>query len=1184
MRLKQIDIVGFKSFPDSVSLIFDRGITAVVGPNGSGKSNIVDAVRWVLGEQSTKSLRGGKMEDVIFSGTSARRATGFAEVSMTIDNSEGKLPTPLTEVKVTRKLYRSGESEYLIAGRNVRLKDVNELFMNTGLGRDGYSLIGQGKISEVLSVKGEERRTIFEEAAGISKYRYRRVESERRLKSAEENLVRLRDILSGYATRVEPLRVQSEKAKKYIELREQRKQLEINVWLDGIEKAREQSGKLKIDFETVSAQLDEMTKAQTMAEEELESIGEETGQINAGLDTAIRRQRGLDAESSESKSKIAVLENDISHNDTRIEELKTGAVSDEALSAKLEAERVELLGQKEKNIRDTQELDEIIFNLETELEEIDEDEAKDHFDELSAQAARLAEGITELRIKEADAKTRLSHLYDERERRAGDGETRASRLTEVEGEIDRLSADLETHRKTRVAAENIVNGHTKRVESRTARLETAESAILELQQEGTKKAERLRLLEGLEQSMEGYSGAVRAVQKAAKESRLAGVHGTVASVISVDKKYATAIETALGAALQNIITETEKDAKSAIAHLREKGAGRATFLPIETIKPRGSTNFSKGDGFVGMADSLVTTDSKYRGIVENLLGRTAIAENLDVGTALARQNGYRVRIVSLDGQVINAGGSLTGGSRATGVGMLSRRGEIDSLRAEIEELRQKHATLKAEKETTATELATAKAGLEAAGAEGRTAKEAEIRIETELAALQKERATLGDEFSWLQSELQKEATKEAAIMAELADIEEQSVKLKEQTEQTEGEISKGKAKIEDMQRLSEDIRAKLTDNRLKAGILRRDMEHTRLAIDNNNEAIRLNSIDADGRAAEIERLRALTAKASGEIAEIKKAEEDYGAKRAELAVLITELTQARDDAELRQQALRKKLRETTEQKEGLVKEHTRLENKLAAARAEVEGAISRLWDEYELTVSGAEELRTHVENMAEAKAKITELRNKIRGLGNINVDAIEEYREVKTQYEFFTEQIGDLEKARGELDGIIEELTAKMKVIFAAQFKVINENFGVCFRDLFGGGSATLELTDPTDVLESGIEIKASPPGKVINNLTSLSGGEQALVAIAMYFAILEVRPSPFVILDEIDTALDEVNVVRLGNYYKKYTDHTQLILVTHRRGAMEAADLLYGVTMQEKGVSKVLRMDVSEAQKMKLN
>ena len=676
---------------------------------------------------------------------------------------------------------------------------------------------------------------------------------------------------------------------------------------------------------------------------------------------------------------------------------------------------------------------------------------------------------------------------------------------------------------------------------------------------------------------------MRAVLKAAEQSRLRGIHGTVASLLSTEDKFSTAIETALGYAMQNIVTDTEGDAKAAIALLRERGAGRATFLPIATIRGRAMEVPRAGQGYYGIASGLVKTDAKYREIIENLLGRTAVAEDLDAGLAIARENGYKFRIVTLDGQVVNAGGSMTGGSLAKETGILSRRGEITALEGELAKMEARRDVLREERVRFSEELAGAKANLEAALAEGRVAKEEAIRFESELQAAKKEAAGLEDEQGWLQKTHDEEAAREGElndILAKAGARERELVARQVQLEATGAELAQLLAvERAHLEGLRETV-AKLRVDALMAG---RDIEQTLLDLDKNRDAALLNSTDSGERALEIERMTAENERLTREIAQMEGAEGQTGIRRAELFARAAELAAKRDEAESRQSGLRRELREVGELKERLVKEHTRLENKLAAIAADCDNSITRLWDEYELTVSAAAALRTPIESLTGANRRIAELRGAIKELGNINIDAIEEYKEVKERYEFYTGQIEDLEHARSELDKVIGELTEQMKVIFAEQFKIINDNFAKTFSDLFGGGSAKLILSDPSDVLESGIDIKVQPPGKLINNLTALSGGEQALVAIALYFAIIGVRPSPFVILDEIDTALDEVNVVRLGDYYRNFTDNSQLILVTHRRGAMEAADLLYGVTMQEKGVSKVLRMDVSEVEKLRL-
>ena len=1178
MVFKELEIQGFKSFPDKVKITFDAGVTGVVGPNGSGKSNLSDAVRWVLGETSSRQLRAaGKMEDVIFGGTRRRSAMGFASVRLTLDNTGHTLDVDADEVTIGRKYYRSGDSEYTINGQVCRLRDVYELLLDTGIGRDGYSVIGQGRIAEIVAAKSSERREIFEEACGIAKYRYRKTEAERRLAAAGENLERLRDILGELESRVGPLEKESAKAQKFLELSEQRKTLEVTLWTDSVHRARDTVRQQVRDYETAQADYERFDGEAKAAEQEAEEIRMQAQQLTIAVERLNGDIRSITEQISGSDSRIAVLENDILRNEESIASLRSeieageqdGAEADAALqrhravAAKMEAEGEKLAAE--------------IDALNAELEQLaDASNASGaRKDTLRAEITDLTAKRTEAQVAQAaaeaaeeTARQRLPALEQAVQEGTDQWETARQDLTDTIRYREML-----TENEKQLA--NVRSGLELKLKNRKAALDEADTAEQRLGRELDAARQRLSVLRELEKNMDGYQNSVKAVMRAAGARCLRGIIGPVSAILKVEPGCEVAVETALGAALQNIVVENEAAAKAAIALLRSDNAGRATFLPLDTVQPgvfRGRLS-----GTARLASSLVQADARYDNIVSNLLGRIIVVEDINEASRVARDNGFRSRVVTMDGQVINAGGSFTGGSVQRSAGLFTRKQEMEELRIRAAKLQkdclaaqEKTDQCKEQVDALQAEL-TATASEQITAANDRVRAEAEQkRLEAAAAQLETARNARRQEIDTLQAALadsRAKAEDAAKLQAELtAKIDRRTAEMSRIAEGDDSFLTRQNA-------LAQDLSAK----RLEQVTRQKDAElaYSQIA------ALEQRARDAAARRTSLEEsVAALAARSDAcraEIADIRQTRADSQTTIAQKEAEIREATQkrlARQQAETETLA---RARTAADSREEMSREMARLAERKAAAESEYDQTVAKLWDEYQLSVSQAEALCVEFDSLPALRAQVADLRGKIRALGSVNVSAIEEYKEVKARYDALVSQVTDVEESRNELSRMISKLSAQMREIFTDSFRAINENFGRVFAELFGGGEASLVLEDESNVLSSGIGIRVAPPGKVIKNLEALSGGEQALVAISIYFAILAVNPAPFCILDEIEAALDDANVVRFAQYLRRVSDKTQFIVITHRRGTMEAANVLYGVTMQEDGVSKLLKLDLEQ-------
>ena len=1169
MVFKELEIQGFKSFPDKVKITFGEGVTGVVGPNGSGKSNLSDAVRWVLGETSARQLRAaGKMEDVIFGGTRRRGAMGFAQVRLTLDNSAHTLDLDADEAVIGRRYYRSGESEYSINGQVCRLKDVYELLLDTGIGRDGYSVIGQGRIAEIVAAKSTERREIFEEACGIAKYRYRKNEAERRLAAAAENLERLRDILGELEARVGPLEKESARAETFLALSAQRKTLEVTLWTDGVHRAREAVRRQVRDHETAQADYERFDRQVKAAESEAEEIRMQAQQLTIAVITE---------QISGSESRIAVLENDIARNEESAEELRAelaaGQQDSTEAAAALERHRAVAASMEAAG----QQLAAELAALNEALDRLthDNDRSGARKDSLRAEITALTARRTEAQVARAaaeaaaeTAKSRLPAL-----------EEAAGALTAQRDDAKQDLADTVKYRamlaenETQLA--NVRAGLELKHKARRTALDAADDDEQKLSRALDAARQRLSVLRELEKNMDGYQNSVKTVMRAASARRLRGIIGPVSSILRVEPGREVAIETALGGALQNIVVENEAAAKAGIALLRSENAGRATFLPLDTVQPgvfRGRLT-----GSARLASSLVQADARYANIVSNLLGRIVVVDDINEASRVARDLGYHNKVVTLDGQVVNAGGSFTGGSVQRSAGLFTRKQELEELRVKAAKLQKDCLAAQEKTDQCKAQMDAVSAELTAANSEQITAANDRVRAEAE----QKR----------LEAAVEQAETALAARREEIDTLNAQRTESRTRAAEAEGQEAECAAalaeKSAELQRIAagddaflirqRELADQLSAKRLEQITRQKDAELAQAQI----AALEQRTRDAAARKASLEEsLTALADRSAVCRAEIEAIRKAKSESAEQIAAKEAEIRRATEERLTRQKAETEALaraRAAADEREEMSREMARLAERKAAAESEYDATAAKLWDEYQLTVSQAEALCVDFDSLPALRAQAAEVRNKIRALGSVNVRAIEEYREVKARYDTLRVQVADVEGSRNELSRMIAQLSSQMREIFTDSFRAINENFGRIFAELFGGGEASLVLEDESDVLGCGIGIRVAPPGKVIKNLEALSGGEQALVAISIYFAILAVNPAPFCILDEIEAALDDANVSRFAQYLRRVSDRTQFIVITHRRGTMEAANVLYGVTMQEDGVSKLLKLDLEQ-------
>lgn len=1175
MYLKRIEMQGFKSFADKTVLEFKPGITTVIGPNGSGKSNISDAIRWVLGEQSMKSLRGAKSEDIIFAGTQARKSLGFAEVSIVIDNNDNKLPIEYSEVTVTRKIYRSGETGYFINKVPCRLKDILELFMDTGIGKDGYSIIGQGKIDEILSNKSEDRRHIFEEAAGIVKYRTRKQESEKKLEQTKLNLLRINDILAEIEANIEPLKLQSDKAKQFLDLREELKSIEVGLFIYNINTYKEKLEQLVKDEDIITSQ----KEAEDGKMEALQASKEELRQVVDDITAQIENMQNIGFESS---NKIEKINSEIGISNERIQ-------NNTANKQRLEAEILEVKSRieelKEEQRQKLEKKTKLTSNKEKFEKELAEKEA-----ELAELSKKLSAKELEIEGKKQIVQDNIDKKYElaaEINTQDVNYENLEKRKKQLKNEIDSVISELDSTRygkneiskgfydiesKRNIAVEKLEKS-VQAKEQNMQKLKQYEDEISKLTYTQRMKQARHQFLIETEKEKEGYNKTVKSLLVACdKDSSLnKGIHGVLANLISVEKEYETAIEMCLGQALQNVVTSTEQDAKKMIEYLRSNSLGRASFLPIASVQGKKLDKLTKMDGVIGIASDLVKCKKEYEQIILSLLGRTVVVEDMDTAIALAKKDKYSFRIVTLKGDIISSSGSISGGSVQTKtVNILGRSREIEDLEKELKKLEKQIADKTAEKEEYASSIGdsieeTAKLEKELQEIEiiYATEKQKMVAVEENITRLENRLAKLKEEVT--QTEKQKE---ENRLLKEQKETEIQT--LTQQIEELNKVIEEFALNNKDNQKYIDDLNFDITN--LKISVTSFDesessieemVERISQDIKNNEQSIENKNQNILAINEENTKLEQTITEYNAQIEQIKQEVTNSGTK-------VEELKQERIAKNEKLVNTENEIQSQFSTLESLKEQIIKLDVKKTKLEQDLQQVVESLWNEYELTPNSTEEYQKP-NNVATAQKQVNSLRNKIKDLGSINIDSIEEYKKTKERYDFMSEQRLDLENTASKLRKIIGDMTTTMQNQFKEKFELINKNFNEVFTELFNGGKAELILENEENILECGIDIRVQPPGKKLQNMMLLSGGEKAFTAIALLFAILKINPAPFCILDEIEAALDDVNVYRFAEYLKKFCKQTQFLVITHRKGTMEAGDSVYGVTMEENGISKLL-------------
>ena len=1184
MVLKSLILQGFKSFPDRTEIKFLGGMTAIVGPNGSGKSNISDAIRWVLGEQSSRSLRGAKMEDVIFSGTAKRGPVGFAEVSLILDNSAGIFRSPFAEIMVTRRYYRSGESEYYLGKKHCRLRDIRELFMDTGLGLDGYSSIGQGRIDEILSLRSEDRRGVFEEAAGITKFRARKEEAERRLAATEDNLTRIRDLYDELGRQLEPLEKQAEKTEKFLVLRDELRVLEVSLWLEQLERLKSEAEKRSRDAEVCRRQLEN-------AKSEQEKRYQQAEQLTADL-------HGIDRETEALRTSLREAESCEAGQASRIAVLRANLENCRANLERVHRENEERAKQAEK-------LAEQFSAQQTRIAELEQSGAEAR-ERLASQEGRLAQH----REAESAAAAALERAEQARAAAQNEQHTLAlertaaqTGLAGMDGQQDDLHRALESAgdrlkavQEEQSALESRVSAGQTALRQAQAQAGEADAALRQAKTDAdalgtalrqaesalTDARNRATMLRDMQRDYDGFARSVRSVMQQAERGRLSGVHGPVSALLSTENRFVTAIDTALGASASSIVVGSAEDGRACIEYLRRTDGGRATFLPLDTIRPATlrESGLDRERGCCGTADTLVQFDETYGAVVRSLLARTVVCENMDAALALARSRGHRFRIVTLDGQIIQPGGAMTGGSASRGTGALARAGRLRAAEEQAERCEAARKTAEQRFRAAEKRLHACETACETQNAALRRQAEAQAAL---AAACTQHRALLGsaqarqEELMQQQRSMEAEKQRSAEV---LASFDAREAQAGTQLRDAETRVQTCRDALARLRTEAAEQEAQLAGQRTALTRTEAELSGEKRALE-QMRALRCETDAGLSSAADsIKRYECECERIQDELAEEKAAHERSETLTRTLREQLEQTGKRREQVEERRTAVRRDAQDAGEQILGMEREASRLENRAGQLKAEEAQLLGRMWESYELTPTPAAALAQPLDDPAAARERAHELRGKIRALGSVNPDAVEEYRRVRERYAFMGGQKDDLERAQRELYRVIDRLTVNMKEIFASEFARLNVLFGQTFREIFGGGHAELALADTSDILSCGIDIRVSLPGKAVKTITLLSGGEKAFVAITLYFAILKLRPAPFCVLDEIEAALDDVNVQRYAKYIRKLTDFTQFIVITHRRGTMEEADMLYGVTMQEQGVSKLLMLNLAEAEK----
>ncbi|MCR4621280.1 MAG: chromosome segregation protein SMC [Clostridiales bacterium] len=1184
MRLKKLFIHGFKSFADRVEITFEHGITGVVGPNGCGKSNIADAIRWVLGEQSAKQLRGTKMEDVIFNGTDKRRRLGYCEVSLTFDNEDHALPIDYTEVSVTRRAYRTGESEYVLNGQNCRLKDIVDLFRDTGTGRDGYSIVGQGRVDEILSQKTEERRQVFEEAAGIVKFKTRKTESEKRLEATQLNLDRVSDIIDDLEQRLEPLRLQSEDARKFLKLRDELKGLELNAFVLKTDRysqklAEYQENTLLLRQEADQNESERLSLGgeRDAYQDTLARGEEESASLRVLLQEQIRDVEAGEGAAGVLRERINGQEREKQRLLSEMEAAKNGESGLRERTALLENEYADFMSALEAERWASGEKDEQLLREEA------------LFGDLSLKADEAKESVINAMNGLSDAKSEqarlsaLSGAIDEREERlkkaldeiiaSGDSYERAYSDAQNQLEAEKLRLEQLSEDTKRLSEETRLSGEEYE------KTLSESGSVMSRRQE---LSSRFKLLSEMQRDYEGYNSSVKQVLLEARRRGMKSVHGVVANIIHADKDIEKAIETALGPALQNIVVDTEEDAREFIEFLKANRLGRATFLPISAVRGRtldaNERSLVRMPGGVGIASEMVSFDKRYQGIVDSLLGRTVIAKDLQSGIPIHRAGRQQFRLVTLDGDVMNVGGSMTGGSSVSRMtSLLSREREINETEAALKDLEARLSEYQEKLNRISRARAEMKAQRQEAFDAFHQQEIAVTRAEAHLSRAGEEKAAWEEKLSSVTTDIGSLREQKTRIAEELERLSHQTENTKEESERMRVEAARLQNEL-NAQRLKLDaLRNEATDRLVRLTALQKDAEKRQSEI----ERLKAQAGSAETLLRQAEaQLTRLDAQATADREELERQEALLGAARSSLDETREKFNAAdklRLDAQEKLRSINAKMEELSRLGEETSERLHRVDLLTQRAQGELDTMTARIWEDYQLTYEGAKEFSEEDFRLSEGEKRISAIRGEIKKLGDVNVSSMDEYREVSRRYADLTAQRDDLSKARDDLLDIIGELSQKMEKQFREKLAEMDKYFSETFSALFGGGQARLSLEDPSDALNSGIVIQAQPPGKKLQLLSLLSGGERALTAIAILFAMLKLKPTPFCMLDEIEAALDDANIDNFASYLKTYSDNTQFVVVTHRKGTMAACDALYGVAMEEKGVSKLVSVKLGE-------
>jgi len=1197
MVLKRLILQGFKSFPDKTEIQFLGGVTAIVGPNGSGKSNISDAIRWTLGEQSSRSLRGTKMEDVIFSGTAKRHPVGFAEVSLILDNTAKTFRSEFTELMVTRRFYRSGESEYFLNKKRCRLRDVHELFMDTGLGRDGYSMIGQGRIDEILSLKSENRRDIFEEAAGISKFRWRKEEAERKLAATEENVTRIQDLYDELEQRLAPLQQQAEKARQYLRLRDELRVLEVSLWLADLERIRTDRAKRSADRDICARQLTEAKQAQQALYARVDQLTADMREIDRQADRLRTTLRETEQRIAEQTERAAVLRANRENAERNIARTRKQSAQRAEQIQRLDTQAAERRARLRALQQQQQALQEQSKTLEqqTQAQAQQRSQAEQAWHEAEAAQHEQQQALHTLELERTAAETGLTGINRRWDTIEQEAETAQRRLTEEQQAHRALEAQQAACRETLAATQATLQQATQQAETAQKQTESLRETTQQAQAALTNAKNRVKLLSDMQRDYEGFSRSVKAIMGQAAKQKLHGVHGPVSSLLQVESLFVTAIDTALGTSASSIVVDTAEDGKACIDYLKRSDSGRATFLPLDTIRPARLDESSltylaqqagcltpqpSQSGCYGTADTLVSCEERYRAIIQNLLARTVVCRDMETALPLAKACHNRFRIVTLDGQIIQAGGAMTGGSVSHGTGVLARAASLQEAQEQQQALSVQQEQAKQAYQAALAESAACEQKRKAVEAKRAQAEQQAAGLQAAATQHQTFVVSLQQQYDGLQLEQQSLAAARKQHQSTIAACQKQQIQTQAALQQTIRLVADKRAALEQCDattaHLTEQLAALQTTS---AEIRSESASETRTLFE-----LQTLRQEADAGLAEanqaIAGFEADIAQFHAELEQLAQDKQDSSQATEKLQRQITAQLAQRERVEGERSKTERAAQDKNEERSTLERETAQLEQRISQLDDEETHILDSMWESYELTPTPAAAFAQPVPNRAEAKNKAQSLRMKMKALGNVNLDAEAEYLATKERYTFLSQQKRDLEQARQELVQVMEQLTENMKEQFATSFATLNEYFGATFQEIFGGGQAELLLEDTSDILNCGIEIRVTPPGKAVKALSLLSGGERAFVAIALYFAILKLRPTPFCILDEIEAALDDVNVARFADYIRRLTERTQFIVITHRRGTMEAADMLYGVTMQEQGVSKLLMLNLAEAEK----